>query len=159
MKTIRRKYKRRITSRYKNKKSKKCRQSIRQKKCKTNKVYHYRRNNRILYQSGGEYSDDEDEDEEDTEDLYDGGEEPATQEDIKLAIDIIQGEPHSPRGKAILEELYRYRGYDPATGGRCMEYPSKNTLFGKVLEEQYALNFFKNTSQIHGERCLRPTFN
>jgi hypothetical protein len=142
MKTIRRKYKRRITSRYKNKKSKKCRQSIRQKKCKTKKVYHYRRNNRILYQSGGEYSDDE-EDEEDTEDLYDGGEEPATQEDIKLAIDIIRGEPHSPRGKAILEELYRYRGYDPATGGRCMEYPSKNTLFGKVLEEQYALNFFK----------------
>ena len=129
MKTIRRKYKRRLTSRDKNKKLKKCRQSIRQKKCKTKKIYHYRKNNKILYQSGGEDSDDDDEV---------GGEEPASQEDIDLAIRTAV--PMSPRVK---KELYKYRGYDSVTRERCMEYPSKNTLFGKVLEEQFADHFFK----------------
>ena len=129
MKTIRIKYKRRITSRYKNKKSKKCRQSLRQKKCKTKKIYHYRKNNKLLYQSGGEFSDDDD-----------AGEEEASQEDVALAIRIA--EPLSPRVKEELAELFKYRSIDPHTGERCMEYPSKNTLFGKVLEEQYARNFF-----------------
>ena len=127
MKTIRRKYKRRFTSRDKNKKSKKCRQSLRQKKCKTKKIYHYRKNNKLLYQSGGEFSDDDEF----------NGEDPASQEDIALAISLL------PRVRGELGELFKYRGYDSATGGRCMEYPSKNTLFGKVLEEQYAEHFFK----------------
>jgi len=131
MKTIRRKYKSQFTTRYKNKKSKKCRQSLRQKKCKTKKIYHYRKNNKLLYQSGGEFSDDDEF----------SGEDPATQEDIELAIRTA--EPMSPRVKGELEQLYKYRGYDSARGVRCMEYPSKNTLFGKVLEEQYAEHFFK----------------
>jgi hypothetical protein len=131
MKTIRRKYKRRFTSRDKNKKSKKCRQSLRQKKCKTKKIYHYRKNNKILYQSGGEFSDDDEV----------GGEEPASQEDIELAM--RSAEPMSPRIKGELTQLYKYRGHDSETGERCMEYPSKNTLFGKVLEEQFASHFFK----------------
>jgi len=132
MKTIRIKYKRRITSRYKNKKSKKCQQSLRQKKCKTKKIYHYIKNNKLLYQSGGEFSDDDD-----------AGEEDVSQEDVALAINFA--EPLSPRVKtelAELAELFKYRSIDPHTGEMCMEYPSKNTLFGKVLEEQYARNFF-----------------
>ena len=135
MKTTRRKYKIRFTSRYKNKKSKKCRQSLRQKKCKTKKIYHYRKNNKLLYQSGGEFDGDDEVD----------GEDPASQEDIKVAMDY-RGDQLSPRVRGELEQLqllYKYRGYDPATGGRCMEYPSKNTLFGKVLEEQFAEHFFK----------------
>ena len=135
MKTIRIKYKRRLTSRGNNNKSKKCRQSIRQKKCKTKKIYHYRKNNKLLYQSGGEFSDDDD-----------AGEEEASQEDIALAMSLSL----SPRVKEGLQELYKYRGHDSVTKERCMEYPSKNTLFGKVLEEQFAEHFFKTHFPIDG---------
>ena len=159
MKTIRRKYKRRITSRYKNKKSKKYRQSLRQKKCKTKKIYNYRRKYKKIHQHGGEGSDDDemfsgrasssdDEDRQlffeipdpDLEELYDEGEEPATAVDIERVIKALEQEPSTPKVLQNLQELYRYRF--PSDGVSCMDRPSRNTLFGKVFEEQIAKKYF-----------------
>jgi hypothetical protein len=171
MKTIRRKYKRRITSRYKNKKSKKYRQSLRQKKCKTKKKYNYRRKYKKIHQYGGEGSDDDEvsdddmfsgrasssDDEEhfsvvipdpDLDELYDEGEEPATAFDIQRVIETLEQEPgpitpkvqQNLRELRELQELYRYRF--PSDGVSCMDRPSRNTLFGKVFEEQIAKKYF-----------------
>ena len=130
MKTIRRKYKRRLTCRYKNKKykkSKKVRQSLRQKKSKTKKIYNYMRSNKILYQSGGEGDDDNQ----------------ATQEDVDFVKEIIQENidlhilPESISPDAIVEDV---AVSDPVDICRRPEVPrpKKTSLFGKLIEILFA---------------------
>ena len=133
MKTIRQKYKRYKTIRNKNKKcnTKKCRQSLREKKRKTKKLYHYRRNNRILYQSGGE-----------------GDDAPASQEDVNFVKEIIQQNidsqtlPDSISPEDIVKvvadsdpvDVYE----DPLVFRPSVPRPKKTSLFGKLIEILFA---------------------
>ena len=128
MKTVRRKYNRRKTNRRATKK--------RLQRNITKKSYQYGGKSIISYQSGGVPADN-------PEDIYDAGEEPADGEDFKNVEKILQtNPPESPRVRKSIVELFRHR-FPDAEGRSCMYTPSKNTLIGKVLEEQAAKKLFK----------------
>ena len=128
MKTVRRKYNRRKTNRRATKK--------RLQRNITKKSYQYGGKSIISYQSGGVPADN-------PEDIYDAGEEPADGEDFKNVEKILQtNPPESPRVMKSIVELFRHR-FPDAEGRSCMYTPSKNTLIGKVLEEQAAKKLFK----------------
>jgi hypothetical protein len=74
----------------------------------------------------------------DPEDIYDAGEEPADKKDFT----IVERMDPSPRVMNSIAELFKYRFQD-AEGRSCMYIPPKNTLIGKMLEEQAAKKLFE----------------
>ena len=76
----------------------------------------------------------------DLEELYDEGEEPATADDIERVIEALEQQLSTPKVRQNLQELYRYRSF--IDGVSCMDRPTRNTLFGKVFEEQIAKKYF-----------------
>jgi len=124
MKTVRRKHNRRRTKRR------------HQRYHRTKKSYQYGGKSIISYQSGGVPPDD-------PEDIYDAGEDPADGEDFRIVEQILlTNPPESPRVRNSIAKLFKYR-FPDAEGRSCMYIPPKNTLIGKMLEEQAAKKLFE----------------